>query len=536
MGQTSKKWSASVAVSLGALLTVAGLAPAAQAADITVPDAVLRACILDKLGKPASDPITDAEALSVTALTCDAAGSSQQPAISSLEGLDSFTNLNVLALNHHSVTDLAPLAGLTQLEQLYLIGNAVEDLAPLSGLVGLKTLQLDNTGGGNNHVSDLSPLSGLPNLHYLDVSDNQVSDISPVAQLAALGTLNLNRNVISDVTALADNTNIAFLGLDGNQITDPSAIGSMTGLAGLAISDNRISDISPLAAIASIDFGVKATGQRVILPATVPGAVQDVPFIDFMGNRLALEATQTGVAIAPNGTSWSFDAAGTQQQVVTVVQATPVALGVTEFSGIVVQDVMAPRATPLLDDIAETPRGVQVTIDVLANDGTDPALDFDTLRLLDGTAGVSSLTVAGGTFTVVNGSIVFVPEAGFVGDVTVRYTVVNIEGVSSEAGITVTVTEPPSGSDSGTGAGGDSDGSNGTPGEVAGSANASSNTGGAGTSAASAATASDSVDPKGLAVTGGNSSSQVLGLVAVVALGAALLILRKRGSEVSDAL
>ena len=76
--------------------------------------------------------------------------------ISSVQGLQVFTNLTYLDL----------------------CGTRVSDVSPLSKLVNLRGLQLNDT-----QVSDVSPLSKLVNLEGLNLCHTQVSDVSPLSKL-----------------------------------------------------------------------------------------------------------------------------------------------------------------------------------------------------------------------------------------------------------------------------------------------------------------------------------------------------------------
>ena len=75
--------------------------------------------------------------------------------VSSVQGLQVFTNLQILELQDTGVSDVSPLSKLTK----------------------LKDLQLENTG-----VSDVSPLSKLVNLESLGLNGTRVSDVSPVVE------------------------------------------------------------------------------------------------------------------------------------------------------------------------------------------------------------------------------------------------------------------------------------------------------------------------------------------------------------------
>ncbi len=96
------------------------------------------------------------------------------------------------------------------------------------------------------------------------------------------------------------------------------------------------------------------------------------------------------------------------------------------------------------DDNVAIPPNTPVTVPVVANDqDPDGAIDPTTVDLNPTTPEQeTSLTIPGqGTFTVNDdGSVVFVPDAGFVGTVTVPYLVRDDEGLpSNEATITITI-------------------------------------------------------------------------------------------------
>jgi len=92
-------------------------------------------------------------------------------------------------------------------------------------------------------------------------------------------------------------------------------------------------------------------------------------------------------------------------------------------------------------DTANATVGNPVTIDVLANDEGNPALDPTTVKLIDPetNASVTELTIPGeGKWTVdpVTGELTFTPEDGFTGDPTpVSYTVKNILGNPSKPAV-----------------------------------------------------------------------------------------------------
>lgn len=121
----------------------------------------------------------------------------------------------------------------------------------------------------------------------------------------------------------------------------------------------------------------------------------------------------------------------------------PVTYAVTDNHGntatatvVVVVAGVTPVAT---DDRGTTRYGTPVTLDVLANDtagSTDTPLVADTLRLVNGAGElVTSLDVPGeGTWTVVDGALVFTPADGFTGVTSpVTYSVADSNGTRASA-------------------------------------------------------------------------------------------------------
>jgi|GEM_PF-659870 len=113
--------------------------------------------------------------------------------------------------------------------------------------------------------------------------------------------------------------------------------------------------------------------------------------------------------------------------------------GTTTGTLTVTVDNAAPVAAP---DTASTTVGVAVSgIDVLANDtDTNVTAGFGGQSLTIVTTGADAPTADHGTVTVVGGTLTVTPEAGYVGDVVVTYTVSDGAGGTATGTLTVTVT------------------------------------------------------------------------------------------------
>jgi hypothetical protein len=214
-----------------------------------------------------------------TPITCDLAGSlnsldASSRSITSLKGLELFSNLQTLQLEGNSVSDITPLAALTNLKFLSLgcvssiatsvdphlprklcdfplpaagLGNLTSDITPLSGLISLKELHFDY-----NRVSNISALAKLTNLSILEMYRNSTPDLTPLSGLRNLSELEAGRNGIRDITPLASLTGLIGIGLSSNSISDVSPVSGLTRLVGLSLAINSISDIAPLSKLTAL--------------------------------------------------------------------------------------------------------------------------------------------------------------------------------------------------------------------------------------------------------------------------------------------
>lgn len=309
------------AFAAAAALLLFGLAPAnaAPGDPITVNEPALRACINAELaGHSPTDTITEADAGSVTEVSCSAEG------VSDLTGAEHLTSVEKLYLDDNDISDTTPLQGLTSLERLHLKHNDVADLTPLGNVTSLQFLRLSDNGItdasplanlttlrqlnlSDNAITDASPLAGLGLLNLLDVSSNDITDPSPLAGLGTL-TLRLGDNGITDVSGLSGLSNVRNLGLQDNEITDVSPLAAIASLRDLSLMRNHIVDLSPLGASPASVF---AANQSVDLGQIVVGTSQPNPVINLDGTPANLDAlydagsnTFTATTLGPDTLSW----------------------------------------------------------------------------------------------------------------------------------------------------------------------------------------------------------------------------------------
>lgn len=206
--------------------------------------------------------------------------------------------------------------------------------------------------------------------------------------------------------------------------------------------------------------GGTATGTLTVTVLNAPPvAVDDAATTPYAtGVDVDLLANDTDVNVEPltvvvDSLTTPVDAGGNPRGTVSVTGGVARYVPPAGFSGVVtftydVTDgtarttatvtVTVGNAPPVaVDDTAATPAGRAVTIRVVGND-SDP--DSDDVRI------ASVTQPARGTVTVVDGALVFTPAPGQTGSVTFTYTVVDAQGATATASVTVVVAAVPTGS------------------------------------------------------------------------------------------
>ena len=178
-------------IAAAAVLTLAGVVPAAASDPIDIPDDALRECIEEALDLDPGDDITESDAGALGTLSCQSEG------IRNLTGMHHFTALTQLMLDTNEIADVGPLEGLTALTRLQLGGNQVADLGPLRTMTALEDLSFNG-----NQVADVGPLEGLTELEALEFMDNQVADVEPLSSLGNLNWVSFHRNSLTDISPL----------------------------------------------------------------------------------------------------------------------------------------------------------------------------------------------------------------------------------------------------------------------------------------------------------------------------------------------
>lgn len=119
--------------------------------------------------------------------------------ITSLKGIERFTNLIKLDMGHLNIIDYSSLKYLKYLKYLRCSYTNIsnKDLEYIKDLNSLETLILSNTD-----IADVSVIKYLTNLRVLYLTNTKVSDITPIKDLNSLEQLYVRNTNISDISVI----------------------------------------------------------------------------------------------------------------------------------------------------------------------------------------------------------------------------------------------------------------------------------------------------------------------------------------------
>jgi hypothetical protein len=302
-------------------VALAGVVPpvvASAAPPVTFSDSQVEAAVRAALHISAPTPVTTDDMLALTSLSV------ASPAVTSLSGLESATNLTTLDVGSNpGLTSIQPIAGLTKLTYLNIGWCDVQSYDPLTGLTNLETLyashntaitDLSALGGltklttlsiGQLAATSLAPLSDLTGLTYLDAGYLAVTDLGPLAGLTELTSLNLyGSGTLSDLTPLTAHTKLAWANFSDAQVYD------LTGLENLNVGGtihlhSDYLDLTPGSPASQIVDTLRSRGYTVNVTPQKAGGVLSGTVTDASGVPLA------GVSVAlTDGPRATTDASG----------------------------------------------------------------------------------------------------------------------------------------------------------------------------------------------------------------------------------
>lgn len=178
--------------------------------------------------------ISEDEALKVTSIRLQSLYTGDRIKITSLGGIEKFTNLTELNLGKHAITK-ADLTYNTKLQILYLRDNLLQGELDLSNLADLVNVELN----GNKITNLILPESGK--LVYLYLNDNQIASID-VTKQALLKTFYMVRNKLTALD-ISQNQKLDKLNFDENTIENLD-ISNLDKLTWISFNKNTLKNIT----------------------------------------------------------------------------------------------------------------------------------------------------------------------------------------------------------------------------------------------------------------------------------------------------
>ncbi len=139
--------------------------------------------------------------------------------LGTLEGIDIFPHIEILALNN----------------------NLIDTLAKIPELPSLKILSM-----AHNQIRQMDPTKTFPNVELLDLSENYIREINGLEHFPNLKGLVLSRNFIQNLHGLEASPNLKAVKLSQNQLISTIGIEKSPNINSIYLSHNKITQITGL--------------------------------------------------------------------------------------------------------------------------------------------------------------------------------------------------------------------------------------------------------------------------------------------------
>ena len=177
----------------------------------------------------------------------------QWRSVQSLEGLQNFTELEVIYGDGPGYTDLSPLALLIDLRTLQLNnpqGARFVDASPLAGLENLESLRLNQS-----NISDFAFLSKLQQLKYLELSNSRLSNLADLRNLSNLEELYIHNTLVRDLGDTSVFAKLRRLDVQSLQLTDIDALFvNNPSLTSLYAGNNNLTEVNLSVGLRSFEY------------------------------------------------------------------------------------------------------------------------------------------------------------------------------------------------------------------------------------------------------------------------------------------
>lgn len=157
--------------------------------------------------------------------------------VSNLEGIQYFTNLKTLSLDHCYIKDLMFLSKFTNLDELSIFTN--NGLQNLNGIENLTSLKVISISGCKN-LTDISAVSNLKNLKFFSIDNENRNpiDISYVKGLTNLEQFITNGTYVKSEDVVGNLTKLTSLRMKNSDIKDASFVSNLPNLKELDLGNN----------------------------------------------------------------------------------------------------------------------------------------------------------------------------------------------------------------------------------------------------------------------------------------------------------
>ncbi|KAK0279408.1 protein phosphatase regulatory subunit Sds22 [Friedmanniomyces endolithicus] len=158
-----------------------------------------------------------------------------------IDGLQDFTQMQILDLSYNKLKHIKNLAHLTKLHHLYFVQNRLSNIENLETLTELVYLEL-----GANRIREIQCLETLTKLEHLWLGQNRITELKGLNTLTHLRTLSIQANRLTSLSGLEALPQLTELYVSNNRITSLEPLRSNPKLEILDFQTNPISSLAGL--------------------------------------------------------------------------------------------------------------------------------------------------------------------------------------------------------------------------------------------------------------------------------------------------
>ena len=160
--------------------------------------------------------------------------------VASLEGIEHFSELEVLLVADPQLVDVSHIRNLVDLREINLSWGS-RSISEISALTALR--QLEHLDLAGQPISDFTPLAGLERLAWLSVEHTRLSDLAQLGEKGQLISLNIDSTLVREIADLGFAPILERLSASNLQLRAIPSLTELPALIDINLRDNNLTEL-----------------------------------------------------------------------------------------------------------------------------------------------------------------------------------------------------------------------------------------------------------------------------------------------------